>query len=55
MTAQSNPQPQNSVWADENIGMTLRLRVKTFYNADYFEHIEEKLQALGVKIERVSE
>jgi len=39
MTNQMNSQPQSSVWADENVTMSLRLRVKTFYNADYFERI----------------
>jgi methylase of polypeptide subunit release factors len=36
---QSNPQPQNSVWADDIVTMTLRFRVKAFYSADYFERI----------------
>jgi len=39
MNTQSNPQAQGSVWKDENVITTLRLRVKTFYNADYFERI----------------
>lgn len=32
-------QQQNSIWADENTAKYLRLRVKTFYNTDYFERI----------------
>jgi ubiquinone/menaquinone biosynthesis C-methylase UbiE len=39
LTTPSNSQPDNSVWADENMAMTLRSRIKTFYNADYFERI----------------
>lgn len=39
MTTQTAPQPQNSIWADEDTARFLRLRVKTFYNADYFERI----------------
>lgn len=39
MNTQSNPQAQDSVWKDENVITNLRLRVKTFYNADYFERI----------------
>lgn len=39
MTAQTASQPQNSIWTDEDTARFLRLRVKTFYNADYFERI----------------
>ena len=39
MNTQSNSQAQESVWKDENVITNLRLRVKTFYNADYFERI----------------
>jgi len=39
MNNQSNPQAQDSVWKDENVITHLRLRVKTFYNTDYFERI----------------
>ncbi|MBZ0283410.1 MAG: class I SAM-dependent methyltransferase [Anaerolineae bacterium] len=39
MTAQSNSPKTNSIWADEDTANFLRLRVKTFYNADYFERI----------------
>jgi ubiquinone/menaquinone biosynthesis C-methylase UbiE len=33
------PQPQDTYWADEETAKYLRLRIKTFYNADYFERI----------------
>jgi hypothetical protein len=39
MNTQSNFQAQKSVWKHENAITNLRLRVKTFYNADYFERI----------------
>ncbi|MCC6614136.1 MAG: class I SAM-dependent methyltransferase [Anaerolineae bacterium] len=39
MTAQSNSPKTNSIWVDEDTAKFLRLRVKTFYNADYFERI----------------
>lgn len=39
MVAQKSSQPQGSIWRDENISRILRLRVKTFYNADYFERV----------------
>ena len=39
MTTQSNPQSPDSVWANEIVSFNLRLREKTFYNADYFGRI----------------
>jgi len=33
------PQQQGTIWADEEMAKFLRLRVKTFYNTDYFERI----------------
>ncbi|MFC2046256.1 class I SAM-dependent methyltransferase [Chloroflexota bacterium] len=39
MTTHSASQEQNSIWADEDKARTMRLRVKTFYNTDYFDRI----------------
>jgi len=39
VTTQTTTQQQKSIWADEDTARFLRLRVKTFYNADYFERI----------------
>lgn len=39
MTTQNTSQQQNSIWADEDMANFLRLRIKTFYNGDYFERI----------------
>jgi ubiquinone/menaquinone biosynthesis C-methylase UbiE len=39
MTAQNDSQNQDSVWADEDSARILQLRVKTFYNTDYFDRI----------------
>jgi len=39
MSAQTTSPQQNSIWADEDTAKFLRLRVKTFYNTDYFEGI----------------
>ncbi len=39
MTKQSNTPKTNSIWVDEDTANFLRLRIKTFYNADYFERI----------------
>lgn len=46
MSDQHTSQSQNSIWANEDTGRYLRLRVKTFYNADYFERIVLPLLAL---------
>ena len=35
----TNSKDSDSIWADENTARLLRLRVKTFYNTDYFERI----------------
>ena len=39
MSTQNTAQPQDSYWADEEMVKYLRLRIKTLYNADYFERI----------------
>lgn len=39
MTKRSDSPKTNSTWVDEDTGNYLRLRVKTFYNADYFERV----------------
>lgn len=39
MTAPQSSKDQDSIWADEDSARLLQLRVKTFYNADYFERI----------------
>jgi ubiquinone/menaquinone biosynthesis C-methylase UbiE len=39
MSSQNTAQPQDSHWADEETAKILRLLIKTFYNADYFERI----------------
>lgn len=39
MTTENSSQEHDSVWGDEFTANYLRLRVKTFYNTDYFERI----------------
>lgn len=39
MTAQNDSQNQDSIWVDEDSARILQLRVKTFYNTDYFDRI----------------
>src|SRR5262249_41153355 len=39
MTIQSISQSRHSIWADQATATFLRLRVKTFYNKDYFKCI----------------
>jgi ubiquinone/menaquinone biosynthesis C-methylase UbiE len=39
VTTQNSSQEQDSMWADEDMAKQLRLRVKTFYNSDYFDRI----------------
>jgi ubiquinone/menaquinone biosynthesis C-methylase UbiE len=39
VTHQNSEPKQDSAWADEDTAKHLRLRVKTFYNADYFDRI----------------
>jgi SAM-dependent methyltransferase len=39
MTPEDSSKDQDSIWTDEYTAELLRLRVKTFYNVDYFDHI----------------
>lgn len=46
MKAGGKPRPANSVWASPQTADFLRLRMRTFYNADYFERIVLPLMAI---------
>lgn len=39
MNTNSDLQSEDSIWKDEHVIKSLRVRVKTFYNSDYFERI----------------